>query len=194
MSSVAPAGSAWPAWSPDGARLAYAQRDAAGNFQLVVTQLDGATPPVELEPGRSPVWGPNGILAYSGCDAGGVCGIMVDHPDDADPPVRLTASANDLPTSWSPDGYNIAYYSDASGNWDVYFVNLDGVVQQVVSSPGDDGIPAWSPDGAHLAFASNRDGAWAIYVVKFDGSELVKAIDLGPASPNWFNERLAWAP
>ncbi len=191
--SIASAGAAWPTWSPDGSRIAYAQRDVAGEFQIVVARLDGVAPPVELGPGKSPTWGPGGVLAYAGCDASG-CGIMVDNPDDPDPPVRLTASANDTPTSWSPDGFNISYYSDADGDWDIYFVNTAGGVAQVTNSPGDDGMPAWSPDGAHLAFASNRDGEWAVYTIRFDGQELVKAISLGLSSPNWFNERLAWAP
>lgn len=191
--SVAPAGAAWPTWSPDGARIAYALRDAAGDFRLTIARLDGSAPPIDLGPGKSPVWGPGGLLAYAGCEAAG-CGILIDNPDDPDPPVRLTASLNDTPTSWSPDGFNISYFSDADGDWDVYFVNTAGGVAQVVNSPGDDGLPAWSPDGAHLAFASNRDGAWAIYIVRFDGAELVKAIELGPASPNWLNERLAWTP
>jgi serine/threonine-protein kinase len=191
--SVASAGSAWPSWSPDGTRIVYAQRDAADNFRLIIATLDGSALPIDLGPGKSPVWGPTGLLAYAGCDAGG-CGITIDNPDDPGPPVRLTASANDTPTAWSPDGANVAYYSDADGDWDVYFVNTSGGVQQIVNSPGDDGLPAWSPDGAHLAFVSNRDGAWAIYIVNFDGSELVKAIELGPENPNWLNERLAWAP
>ena len=191
--SIAPAGAAWPTWSPDGSRIAYAQGDAAGDFRLISVRLDGSAPPIDLGPGKSPAWGPTGVLAYSGCDTAG-CGVMIDNPDDPDPPVRLTASASDTPTSWSPDGFNISYYSDADGDWDVYFVNTAGGVAQVINSPGDDGMSAWSPDGAHLAFASNRDGAWAIYTVKFDGTELIKAIELGPSSPNWFNERLAWAP
>ena len=192
-SSVAPAGASWPTWSPDGSRIAYAQRDAAGSFHLTITRLDGTAPLVDLGPGRSPVWSPNGILAYAGCDTSG-CGILIDNPDDADPPRRLTASANDIPTSWSPDGFNISYYSDADGDWDIYFVNTAGGVQQVTNSPGDDGIPAWSPDGARLAFVSNRDGAWAIYVIRYDGADLVKAISLGAQHPNWNNERLAWSP
>ncbi|HLF27369.1 MAG TPA: hypothetical protein VJG32_13630 [Anaerolineae bacterium] len=193
VASVGSAGSSWPTWSPDGTRIAYAQRDAADNFRIIITRLDGTAPPIDLGPGKSPTWGPTGLLAYSGCDAAG-CGVMIDNPDDADPPLRLTASVNDTPTSWSPDGFNISYYSDADGDWDIYFVNTAGGVQQVINSAGDDGSPAWSPDGAHLAFISNRDGAWAIYTVRFDGTELTKAIELGPSNPNWANERLAWAP
>lgn len=192
-SLVAPAGSAWPTWSPDGSRIAYALRDAAGNFRIVIALLDGSGTTIDLGPGKSPTWGPNGLLAYAGCDASG-CGVMIDNPDDPDPPSRLTASASDTPTSWSPDGFNISYFSDTDGDWDVYFVNTAGGVAQVINSPGNDGIPAWSPDGAHLAFVSDRDGAWAIYTVRFDGQELTKAIDLGPANPNWLNERLAWSP
>jgi tetratricopeptide (TPR) repeat protein len=191
--ALAPAGSAWPTWSPDGARIAYALRDTAGNFHVFIAPVDGSTPPLDLGAGKSPTWGPSGLLAYAGCDAAG-CGVMIDNPDDADPPVRLTASIDDTPTAWSPDGFNIAYFSDADGDWDVYFVNTAGGVAQVVNSPGDDGLPAWSPDGAHLAFVSNRDGAWAVYTVRFDGSELTKAIELGASNPNWLNERLAWAP
>lgn len=191
--SIAPVGSAWPSWSPDGSRIVYAQRDGTGEFRLQIVTLDGVSQPVDIGPGKSPVWSPFGVLAYNGCDASG-CGIMVDDPNNADPPVRLTSSANDTPTSWSPDGFNISYFSDADGDWDVYFVNTVGDVRQVIDSPGEDGIPAWSPDGAHLAFASKRDDSWAIYIVKFDGTELIKAITLGSVFPNWFNERLAWSP
>jgi serine/threonine-protein kinase len=191
--SVAPAGSAWPSWSPDGNRLVYAQRDTTGEFRLMIAALDGSTTPIDIGPGESPVWGPSGILAYKGCDGSG-CGILVDDPNDPGPPVRLTSSPQDIPTSWSPDGFNIAYFSNADGDWDIYFVNTSGGVAQVVNAPGNDGLPAWSPDGAHLAFASDRDGSWAIYIVNFDGAELIKAIELGPSFSNWNNERLAWAP
>jgi len=192
-SLVAPAGSAWPTWSPDGTRVAYTQLDPAGNFRIMIARLDGSAPAIDLGSGKYPVWGPTGVLAYTGCDSAG-CGITIDNPDDPNPPARLTASINDTPASWSPDGFNVAYYSDADGDWDIYFVNTAGGVVQVVDSPGDDATPAWSPDGTHIAFASNRDGAWAIYTIKFDGTELTKAIELGPSSPNWLNERLAWTP
>lgn len=185
-----------PTWSPDGARLAYAALDDEGEWTIYIVSADGNGPPKEVGKGRGPTWSPSQSLAYTGCDRSGqLCGIFSDsNPDDPEPPVRLTSDANDIALAWSPDGMNIAYMSNHSGNWEVYTVNIWGGVELLTDDPSNDGLPAWAPDGSALAFISDRDGAWGIYLMRPDGSQQRKLLDLGPVYPDWLNQRLSWAP
>jgi tetratricopeptide (TPR) repeat protein len=184
--AIAPAGAEFPTFSPDGARVIYSLQG-----QLYLVNADGSGSPIELGAGSTPTWGPGGLLAYSGCDGGG-CGILIRNPDSADPPRRLTGSPNDIPTSWSPDGFNISYYSNVSGSYDLFFVNTAGGVQQVTSNAGNNVGGAWGPDGAHVAFLSDRDGAWSLYIARYDGAEATK-IALAPQS-DWLRQRVSWVP
>jgi tetratricopeptide (TPR) repeat protein len=184
--NVAPAGAEFPTFSPDGSRVIYALQG-----QLYMINADGSGSPIELGAGSAPAWGPNGLLAYSGCDGGG-CGIMIRNPDNADPPKRLTGSPNDIPTSWSPDGFNISYYTNVSGTYDLFFVNTAGGVQQVTSNAGNNVGGGWGPDGAHVAFLSDRDGTWSLYIAKYDGTEATK-IALAPQG-DVSRQRVSWVP
>lgn len=184
--TVAPAGAEFPTFSPDGARVIYSL-----GGQLYMINADGSDEPIGLGTGSAPAWGPQGLLAYAGCDGGG-CGIMIRNPDNGDAPRRLTGSPNDLPTSWSPDGFNISYYSNVAGNYDLFFVNTAGGVQQVTSNAGNNVGGGWGPDGAHVAFLSDRDGSWGLYLAKYDGTEATK-IALAPQG-DWTRQRVSWAP
>lgn len=185
-----------PTWSPDGTRLAYAAPDDQGEWTIYIINADGSGTPRAVGKGRWPAWSPSQSLAYTGCDRSGrLCGIFSDsNPDDPEPAVRLTADINDIGLAWSPDGMNIAYMSNHSGNWEVYTVNIWGGVTLLTNDPANDGLPAWAPDGSALAFISDRDGAWGIYLMQPDGSQQRKLLDLGPVYPDWLNQRLAWAP
>ncbi len=183
---IAPADAEFPTFSPDGTRVIYSL-----NGKLYMINSNGSGSPVEVGSGSAPTWGPKGWLAYSGCDGSG-CGIMIRDPDNTDPPKRLTASPDDIPTSWSPDGFNISYYSDVSGNYDLYFVNTAGGVQQVTKNAANNVGGAWGPDGSHIAFLSDRDGGWALYLAKYDGSETTK-IASAPQG-DWTRERVTWVP
>ncbi len=183
---VAPAGAEFPTFSPDGSRVIYSLQ---GNLYMIDAAGKGS--PTNLGAGSSPTWGPKGLLAYSGCDGGG-CGIMIRNPENADPPKRLTGSPNDIPTSWSPDGFNISYYSNVGGNYDLFFVNTAGGVQQVTKDAGNNVGGAWGPDGSHVAFLSDRDGTWSLYIAKWDGTEITK-IAIAPQG-DWQRQRVSWVP
>ncbi len=182
----------FPTYSPDGSRIAYAQRDEAGESRIYVKPVTGGEA-VRVGTGRAPIWGPTGFIAYNGCDSGGTCGVMVDNPDDGPNPQRLTSGNNDFPHAWSPDGSEIAYISSASGNWDVWKVNMGGGTVQLTSYAANDGAPGWSPDGGTIAFMSNRDG-WGIYLMNADGTNQRRIMELSDNNPEWINERIAWGP
>ena len=188
------AGLAWPSYSPDAGRLAYAAQNAGGTWQVYIARTDGSVQPVVHADGRGPIWGPSGLLAWTGCDADGACGIFADNPDDDQPPGRLTASSNDIGPSWSPSGDALAYMSNVTGNWDIFLVNLSGGVVALTDDPESDGLPAWSPDGSRLAFVSNRDGAWGVYLMDANAENQHKILALGPNLPDWTMQRLSWAP
>jgi tetratricopeptide (TPR) repeat protein len=184
--AIAPAGAEFPTFAPDGSRVIYAL-----GGQLYMVNADGSGEPIGLGAGSAPTWGPNGLLAYSGCDDSG-CGILIRNPDTGDAPQRLTGSSNDIPTSWSPDGFNISYYSNVGGNYDLFFVNTAGGVQQVTSNAGNNVGGGWGPDGAHVAFLSDRDGTWSLYLARYDGTEATK-IALAPQG-DWTRQRVSWVP
>jgi len=70
------------------------------------------------------------------------------------------------------DGTRMAFYSNRSGNWDIWSMELDGPAEPVAltDDPGNDLYPAWSPDGTVLSFTTDRNGSGDIWLMNADGS------------------------
>src|SRR5712691_2781675 len=59
--------------------------------------------------------------------------------------------------TFSPDGETIAYVSDRTGNFEIYFRQVSGGPDiNISNNPADDVSPAFSPDGKQIAFVSTR--------------------------------------
>jgi Tol biopolymer transport system component len=126
-----------------------------------------------------------------------------DRDGNGDNLSRLTTnSALDSGMGWSPDGDKITFYSNQSGNFEIYVMNSDGSNQtSLTNSPRVDGLPVFSPDGTKIAFLSNRvgpdnpEGDFEIYVMNSDGSNQTNltnnSVPDGSPPPN---SRLAWSP
>lgn len=72
----------------------------------------------------------------------------------------------------SPDGRRIAFYSNRSGNRDIWTVPVEGgPARQVTHDPAQDWHPDWSPDGKSLTFMSTRAGSTDVWVIDVDGGE-----------------------
>lgn len=89
-------------------------------------------------------------------------------------PTPTSASAqatNRKGGSWSPDGTQIAFASNRTGEFQIYRMNVDGTgLRQLTHGAGSNRWPKWSPDGRYLLFMSRRDGDWEVYRVEADGS------------------------
>jgi Tol biopolymer transport system component len=73
----------------------------------------------------------------------------------------------DRSPQWSRDGQRIAFYSDRSGNYGIWTVNLDGSQPVQMTETGRHAIyPAWSADGSRLAFLSRDVGVLSIDATK----------------------------
>ncbi len=88
----------------------------------------------------------------------------------------------------SPDGGLIAYSSNASGNADIWMVDIrGGEALSLTEHPGTDRSPAWYPDSSSLAFVSDRNGEVSIWKTpRLGGSEvlIVPSADYPAISPD----------
>lgn len=80
----------------------------------------------------------------------------------------------DHPT-WSPNGGEIAFASNADGKFHVYVINADGTgLHRLPGTSWNDDDPAWSPDGTTIAFDRYRSwsgGGSDIYLMNADGTQ-----------------------
>jgi Tol biopolymer transport system component len=104
--------------------------------------------------------GKNGRIAFSTGfilpypDLSGHSQVFTVNPDGTDDR-RLThvpAGSHAGDPDWSPDGTNIAYVSNISGNFEVWVMNADGSGQhRIAGTAGFDYFtPRWSPNGTQL--------------------------------------------
>ena len=84
-----------------------------------------------------------------------------------------TGPGNDLRPAWSADGTQIAFFSNVSGNNEIWVMDADGANQrQLTNDPADDRRPAWSPDGAWIAFDSDRAGGRDLWIMDAEGGQV----------------------
>jgi Tol biopolymer transport system component len=100
--------------------------------------------------------------------------------------VQLTdAPGQNTSPRLSPDGENLFYVGNASGNQDIYLLRVGGhnAVNLTADSKAADWAPAISADGRQIAFRSERDGG-GIFVMGATGESVRRLTDFG-YDPTW---------
>ena len=113
---------------------------------------------------RSAVLSPTGVRA-----AFEARGDIFTVPAEKGQPRNLTQSSgtHDRSPVWSPDGRDIAWLSDESGEYQLTIAEQTGVTKPrtiALPSQGFFSAPVWSPDGRQLLLEDNHLRLWAIDV------------------------------
>ena len=160
----------YPAFSPDGSRLAFIRYETAGKgYSLSVIGVDGSgLQRVLISPGNlgEPTWSPDGSkiafirgqdMTVEGAAYLAACGSQIYVVDlFTHEETNLTQGAGGTDPSWSPDGTRIAFSSYRDGNYEIYTMDVNGNdIQRLTYTDWAEAEPAWSPDGKQIAYAGN---------------------------------------
>lgn len=150
--------------SGDHRRMVYVERVASENLQKVSFSPSGKKvlgPPTSITQGSRvavlPAPSPDGAwLAF--WSPGKQEDIFVIRTDGTGFRQLTDDIHRDRVPRWSPDGRQIAFYSDRSGHYEIWTINPDGSGLQQVTKAGRSAIfPVWSPDGSRLGYLDGRD-------------------------------------
>jgi hypothetical protein len=211
-----PAHDLYPAFSPDGASIAFTS-ERTGKDEIFVINVD-ATGLEQLtdDPGfssRKPSWSPDGSRIVFGrfdlphlmssddqisvMNADGSSITRINEPAPiCDQGFNAGFPAwGDTNPQWSPDGTRILFQRNfactgdpVTDEPDIFVMDADGSnVTNLTNSPGHEGTPRWSPDGTRIVFYT-YDG---VSVMNADGSGVtqIAANDAGG-----FHEMPVWGP
>lgn len=162
-----------PAWSPDGAMIAFTSYKN-GNPDMYVKELyTGKVTVISRKKGIniSPSWSPNGEkIALTLSLNNGNSEIYTLNVKNG-MLERLTRDwATDVSPAWSPDGENLAFTSSRSGTPQILALNVNtGNVKRLTYQGNYNTSPDWSPRGDLIAYTAVVGQSSNIHVVSADG-------------------------
>jgi Tol biopolymer transport system component len=168
-----------PAFTPGGETILF-YSNRAGRWNIwAVSASGGRLRPITSGAGPDylPVVSRRGQVLYSNWGhQTDLYLARVGEPDAAHERLTFNTSEN-YGGRISPDGKTLAYYSDRTGNYEIWLHDLqDGRERAATDGPADNLMPDWSPDGRALVFFSNRGGVVQIWTTKLEGAAAARLL------------------
>jgi Tol biopolymer transport system component len=165
----------FPAWSPDGSRLAYCTTIGPNFGQIRIVNADGKGKRLatHLKDGACfPDWSPDGKeIAITLFEAASTSLAIVDENGTL---VRNLGPGSEA--HWSPDGKQILFLRPrpmTKTGGSIWIMRADGSGAKEVLEDSSLVVQAnWLPSGAGILFVSERDGLAAIYSADLDGKNV----------------------
>ena len=162
----------WPAWSPDGSKVAFLS-DASGEEEIYVVSQDGATPPEKVTTGGhafryDPRWSPdNDRIAFSDKDGGLWLAGLKDHTTQE---IAHSTDGEIRDYQWSPGGGYLAFSMPDRNSFTALYIwsVKEAKLRRVTSGLFNEQSPAWHPGGDYLYFMANHEFQPQISQIEFD--------------------------
>ncbi len=156
-----------PAWSPDGARIAYVSfenkkpivyvQNVATEQRTVLANFKGNN--------SAPSWSPDGRHLALALTRDGNSQIYVVSADGSNPRRLTNSTAIDTEPQFSKDGQSVYFTSDRGGSPQIYRVSTSGGEPSRVTFNSPYSVsPRISPDGKSLAYVVRRGSGFYIAV------------------------------
>lgn len=122
-----------PAWSPDGATIAYAAGAGPNTYEIFTIKADG-TGQTQLTKNQAndftPAWSPDGAHIVWSANVTGDYDIWVMQADGSEAKPLTQSAGLDARPAWSPDGTQIAWCANRAGRLAVWVMASDGSNQR----------------------------------------------------------------
>jgi tricorn protease len=162
----------WPAWSPDGSKVAFLS-DASGEEEIYVVAQDGSSPPEKITSGGhafryDPKWSPdNERIAFSDKDGRLWLVSLKDHATAGD---RAFDRGRDSRLCVVAGGGYLAFSMNDNKTLSALYIwsIKDSKLHRVTSGMFFDDTPAWHPGGDYLYFMSHHEFQPQLSQIEFD--------------------------
>jgi eukaryotic-like serine/threonine-protein kinase len=154
-----------PVWTPDGQRIVYSSEELGGTPNLWWKRADGAGDAQRLTESKNlqfaESWRPDGkVLAFSEVNpdtSWDILTLTVEGNEKSgwkieQPKPFLNTPFAEAQAAFSPDGRWLAYYSNESGDVEVYVQPFPGPGGKLQLSTGGGRSPKWSRNGRELFY------------------------------------------
>jgi Tol biopolymer transport system component len=180
----------WPAWSPDGKRIAYA---AGGIYVIDVNGQNSRklTSQQQNELHLSPTWVNETEIVYvvSRTDGYYFTGVDVDTNSIQQITNEALRNSRGPVPRWSSDGEFVVFsiIKNEFGETNIVKMKSDSDEYKVLTGDmsGNQHSPSWSPDGQWIVFISSLGSDSSLYKMDRDGNNGQRLTDDLPCSPGF---------